>query len=205
MSTPSTIPCTASQTLRGLQGGLGPLFGGTDGVSGLDGASVLQKTLQGSAAIAAGSSGPSHFLPGSLGSLDLAAGLLQLAAITITSAELLALNSTPVQLIAAPGAGKSISLAGPILFRFNWNSIQYTGGGAISIIYAGGATNLMASTVPASFVDAPTGPVTNDNLVQPLSTILTVPQATAVQLTCATGNFVAGNSTLTIWVPYVIH
>lgn len=51
-------------------------------------------------------------------------GELQHARVTISSAEILDLHNTPVQLIAAPGAGKTLI---PLMFyaKLNFNSISY--------------------------------------------------------------------------------
>lgn len=63
-----------------------------------------------------------HSLQGSGGG---ASGAVQIATVTVSSAELLALGSAPVQLIAAPGAGKIIA---PFMFvlQYKFGTTAYT-------------------------------------------------------------------------------
>jgi hypothetical protein len=50
---------------------------------------------------------------------------VQVATVTLTSAQLKALNTTPVQIIPAPGAGKVIALLGGFA-QYNFGTVAYT-------------------------------------------------------------------------------
>lgn len=126
--------------------------------------------------------------------------LLKVATVTLADTDILALNATPKQLIAAPGAGASV-IVERVAFRFNWATTQYAAGGACSVFYSGASTNLMAATLAATFFTAPTGAVTNDVAIGPSASALTIPQNTAVVLKAASADFTTGDSTVdvTIW------
>jgi hypothetical protein len=73
-----------------------------------------------------------------------AGGAVQIATVTVSSAELLALATTPIQLIAAPGAGKVIA---PFMFAMQYKagSTPYTLAGGdpeLSIYPAAAGPNL---------------------------------------------------------------
>lgn len=124
---------------------------------------------------------------------------------TITSAQMLAgLYAHPVQLIAAPGANKMIVGIDASL-ALVYNSIQYANGGAVIFQYDstvhGAGTNLFATTVAASDLN---GAASGSQL------LIGVAQAfnantfanKGVYLSCATGEFTAGNSTLVYDIAY---
>ncbi len=127
--------------------------------------------------------------------------LLKVATVTVTAAQIKTLNASPKQLIAAPGEGKTI-VPVKVLFRFNWVGVQYADGSALSVIYAGGSTNLMAGTLAATFITAPTEAVTDDAILGALGTQLAASQNTAVQLKAATTEFATGDGTLTVVIWY---
>jgi len=126
---------------------------------------------------------------------------------TITSVQMLAgLYAHPVQLIPAPGANKMIVGINASL-ALVYNSIQYANGGAVIFQYDstihGAGTNLFATTVAASDIN---GAASGSQL------LIGVAQAfnantfanKAVYLSCATGEFTAGNSTLVYDIAYKI-
>jgi hypothetical protein len=63
---------------------------------------------------------------------------IQRAKVTLTSAQIKALNSTPITLIAAPGAGKALSVD-EIVATMNFGTTQYTGANAVEIRYTDGS------------------------------------------------------------------
>ncbi len=75
-----------------------------------------------------------------LSSITLADDQLKIANITVTAAELKALNASPKTLIAAPGAGKAIVLD-DVTFNFTYVAPQYTAGGDLEIRYNSVASN----------------------------------------------------------------
>src|SRR5690349_7511980 len=65
-----------------------------------------------------------------VGSLDMPFNKLRIARVSLTSAQILALNSTPVTLIPAPGAGLVISVE-EIVFTMARTATAYAAGGAL--------------------------------------------------------------------------
>ncbi len=126
---------------------------------------------------------------------------------TITTAQMLAgLYATPVQLIAAPGADKVIVVKNATL-SIVYNSIQYANGGAVIFQYDstvhGAGTNTCATTVAAASI--------NGSTANNFQLLLGVAQAwglnsalgnKGVYLSCATGEFTAGNSDLKYSIEY---
>lgn len=75
--------------------------------------------------------------------------------VTLTSAQILALNATPVTIVPAPAAGMIIVPIG-IYVQYNFNTIAYTGGDRLFFFYAGAGNTGVAPeldglvTAPAS-------------------------------------------------------
>ena len=73
-----------------------------------------------------------------------AADELQVATVSLSAADIIAMNGTPVELVAAPGAGKII-LVDQYLMSFTYGTTQFTGGGDYRIEYGGvTGTNIMS-------------------------------------------------------------
>ena len=119
----------------------------------------------------------------------------------LTSAEILALNTTPIELIAAPGAGKMIQLISYAAF-LDFNSVAYATNLAFRIIYAGSSEVIVQAN--SSFINA-TG---DANLL--LSPLEAQTQAAedqmnkAVQAFINTGDPTAGNSDIKTQILYTI-
>lgn len=75
---------------------------------------------------------------------------------TITSAQLLALNATPVEIIPAPGAGKALILEGALLF-LDYAGVAYAGiaaGEDLSFKYTNAAGAEVMRVETTGFLDA---------------------------------------------------
>lgn len=130
-------------------------------------------------------------------------GTTQYAVKTLTSAEILTLNTNPVTLISAPGAGKFIIVKNG-LARINFNTTAYAGGTTYLYLqfngssnYTGQVYNIIQSTITrqTTFVinrDLFTGISDNDLLAN-----------TALKVT-ADSNPTTGNSTIDILIEYQI-
>lgn len=120
------------------------------------------------------------------------------AYITLTSAQILALNTTPITVIPAPGAGQLIQVDNAVL-RLNFNTTAYTGTNAIQFSYTNGSGAVVTASPPASFLNS----VATAFYCAPDAAVLAVVNAPVV-VSVPTANPAAGNSTLSIEVFYSI-
>lgn len=79
--------------------------------------------------------------------------ILQHTDVTITSAQLLALNATPKSLVPAPGAGRANVFAGAVVF-YDYNSAAYAVDAAdnLQIRYTDGSGQLVAACETDGFL-----------------------------------------------------
>lgn len=128
---------------------------------------------------------------------------LRYAEVTVTPAELLALFTTPKELVPAPGAGKVHELISAVLI-LDYVSAAYATYGDLTVTNATG-TALSNTILLANLLAA-----TADKMVQvmPLVTAdagVVVLENEAIQLRCATGNPITGNSPVRVKVAYRTH
>lgn len=123
--------------------------------------------------------------------------------VSLSSAEILALNATPKQLIAAPGSGKTIQVA-RIIGKLNFVSaayatnttlqVHFNNGGSVTVI--SNQSVLLTSTVNRMlhFIDAtPTG-----------ATSLQYIENADLRLNVASGNPTTGGGSLDLYITYKI-
>lgn len=121
------------------------------------------------------------------------------AVIVLTSAQLLALK-TPVELIAAPGAGKSIQLLdGVIEYLPGTTGYTITAAEKISLIIDTGGT--VSTVETASFIDGTTAAV---HAIVPLKDVAVVANKALQVKNVGTNNFSAGNGTVKFVLNYRI-
>jgi hypothetical protein len=125
--------------------------------------------------------------------------------VTISSAQLLTLNTVPVTLIPSPGPGMAITVIACVL-SMNRTSVAYTGGGTVAPVYQGATgTPLTANQMAAA--DVTTGGAGQTaRLLQGTTPAggLGLLANTAVQLFAGTGNFAAGTGTMKVHISYNI-
>lgn len=127
---------------------------------------------------------------------------LQEASVTITTAQLKALNTTPIELIAAPGEGYALALDSAVLF-LDYATTAYDGiasGEDLNIRYTDGSGALVATIETDPFLTS-----TADALryVQPTTAAAITPAANAaLVLYMATGNIATGDSPLKLKLYY---
>lgn len=123
--------------------------------------------------------------------------------VDITSDDIKALNSSPKELIASPGAGKAILLDNVVL-SYKYGGTQYTGGGTMRVQYAGTSTHIMTTL---SFDNFLTAGVVDQLRGYPMSSSsggVNMIANAAIQLACATANFATGNGTMKASIQYRI-
>jgi hypothetical protein len=134
--------------------------------------------------------------------LDVAAS----ATVSLTAAQINGMYATPVQLIAAPGAGKLI-LIDSILWDIAFVSAQYAAGGAIAAQYGNtvhGAGPAASGTLAAASLNgvAASGFLSNAGSAGLLNVAASASENTAVYLSNATGAFTTGDSTVHLYIRY---
>lgn len=128
--------------------------------------------------------------------------------VTLSAAQIIAMYTTPVQLVAAQGAGKSIVI-GKVAFRIVRTSTQFTGGGAAIIQYAatanGGGTQACDSTIASTVITgtaATSDTFRNGAVVSDAAS--TVTENVGVYISNASGVFAAGTGTATVDIWYYV-
>jgi len=128
-------------------------------------------------------------------------GTLQYATRTLTSAEILALGTTPITLIAAPGVGNVI-IVNKIYCRLNYNTVTYTNRNLF--IKLNGANNDVAggsSIIGSSLTRITQLTSSNDNL-NTASDLTLIENASLIAYLNL--NPTVGNSTMDILIEYQI-
>lgn len=123
--------------------------------------------------------------------------------VILTAAQIIAMGTTAIQILPAPGVGKAI-VVDSILFEITTTSTQFTGGGVTTFVYHGGAVAVHAGSIPAATVTAVAG--STNTLLGPavLANGTVVPANTAVDITNATAAFAAGTGTAKVQIRYRI-
>jgi hypothetical protein len=130
-------------------------------------------------------------------------GTLQYATRTLTSAEILALGTTPITLIAAPGAGKAIWVKN-VVTRLNFNTTAYATVGTMYLKINGASDvvgeigqSILSSTVTRFgkfYIDS-------DFFVNNINTVVLENASLRIN---TSANPTAGNSTIDLLVEYQI-
>jgi hypothetical protein len=126
-----------------------------------------------------------------------APGVLQHATVTVTAAQIKALNTTAVSILAAQGSGKTAILAGPVFIRYTRATASFADGGALVIQYHTGAVAATGTLAAAQI----TGSGSTDNVLAPIGVAGAVPND-ALEITCATGDFTGTTAAGTITVDF---
>jgi hypothetical protein len=129
--------------------------------------------------------------------------------ITLSAAQIIAMYTTPVQLIAAPGAGKSIVVA-KAAFTIVRTSTAFTGGAAAIVQYDstanGGGTQALDSTLASTVITGAAGTTVslrNGAIISDLAS--TSIQNKGLFISNGTAVFAAGTGTATVDVWYYVY
>lgn len=126
--------------------------------------------------------------------------LTQRARVTLSSAQILALNTTPVTLVAAGGAGTYVSVD-EVVATLNAGSAAYTGANAANVTYTNGAGAAATGTLSSSFLN--TTASTTGAVKTVASAVAPVVNAPVV-ISVGTANPAAGNGTMSLDIVYRI-
>lgn len=119
--------------------------------------------------------------------------------IPITSANFLALRSSPVTIVATPASGKC-NIVDNISFKMTATSTTYANGGAVEFRYTGTAGTKVTADVAAAVVTGVAG-VSFTN-VRGIEASLTGTVDAPIVVTCASADFITGTGTAVITVQY---
>jgi len=122
----------------------------------------------------------------------------QHAKVTLTSAQILALNTTPITLVAAPGAGYYVSVSEALAY-LTFNTTAYTGTNAANITYTNGAGAAATGTLASSFLDS-----SSSAAVKAIAVAVTPVANAPIVISVGTANPAAGDSTITVDIAYRI-
>lgn len=126
-------------------------------------------------------------------------GVVRRQRVTLTSAQILALFTTPVTLVAAPGAGKYISVD-EIFARVNYGSAAYVSANALEFRYTDGAGVKVSGDLAAGFVQANSNRADKAVGVAAAQAVANAPLVVAVP----SANPTTGDSTFTLDILYRI-
>jgi len=124
--------------------------------------------------------------------------VLQKAVVTLTAAQILAMNGTPQSILPAPAAGQ-VLVIDQIIAQMKPGATQFTGGGAVTFQYHGTAVVPHSGNIPAATINAAAG---SENVVPPPTGTIQPPAATGLDITNGTAAFATGNGTLVVTVFY---
>lgn len=121
--------------------------------------------------------------------------------ITLTTAEILALFTTPKELVEAPGANKVVQFMGAVGF-LDFNTAAYTTRGILTVKYTNGSGTAVSDAVAAAALVQQADDCYEE--FAKVSAEAELAANAALVLTCDTGNPVVGDSPIRVKIFYRI-
>lgn len=122
--------------------------------------------------------------------------------VALSSAQILALNATPITLVGAPGANRII-VVDQIIFKMVRTATAYANGGALEFRYTNASGAKVSADIAAAVVTTG-GAGTEYNTVAGVTTTLTPVVNSPIVITNATAAFITGTGTASVEVVYRI-
>jgi hypothetical protein len=126
----------------------------------------------------------------------------QTVAVPLTAAQIIAMGTTPVTLIAAPGAGKVI-IVDNITFKMVRTATAFTGGGDVEFRYTNASGDKVTADVAEALIDT-AGAATAFANVRGVEASITPVANAAIVITNATAPFAAGTGSAQVVIEYHI-
>lgn len=120
--------------------------------------------------------------------------------VALSAAQIIAMGTTPVELIAAPAAGKAI-IVDNLTFKMTRTATAFTGGGAVEIRYTDASGAKVTADVAAALITTG-GAGTAFANVRGIEASITPVAAAAIVITNATAAFAAGTGTAVVSIDY---
>jgi hypothetical protein len=145
---------------------------------------------------------PIGIAAGAVSSIKLADDIAHTVQVPLAAANIIAMRTTPVSLIAAPGSGK-ILIVESIVFKMVRTGTAFTGGGALEFRYTDGSGVKVSADIAATVVTTG-GAGTEYNQVGGAAASSTPVANAAIVITNATAAFAAGTGTAQASIKYRI-
>lgn len=123
----------------------------------------------------------------------------QTAVVALTAAQIIAMGTTPVTLIAAPASGKCI-IVDNISFKMTTTATAFTGGGAVEFRYTNASGTKVTADIAAAVITAAAG-VSFTN-VRGIEASLTGTVDAAIVIRNATAVFASGTGSAVLTIDY---
>ena len=154
------------------------------------------------AEIAAGAVGTSEIGANVIVTADIDVEHLQYVEVALSAANIIAMFTTPVTLIAAPGASKIIDVES-ITFKIARTATAFSSGGAVSIKHDG--QNDVCATIASTVITGSSGTTYTKRIPVVLSDVASASiENLALKITNATGVFADGTGTAVVAIHYRI-
>ena len=126
------------------------------------------------------------------------------ARVSLSAAQIIAMYTTPVAILAAPPAGAAIVVK-KIAVELDLTATAFSGGGVVHFYYHGLTAEILSASMAAATVNGAAGQ--SIYVFEPVATAggSVVTPAVGIDITCATGVFAAGTGTakVTVWYDVV--
>jgi hypothetical protein len=138
-----------------------------------------------------------------LSPLDATSTMLNIAKVTLTSAQIKALYTTPITLVAAPGANSFIALD-KVVASLTYSTNNYTGANALEIRETDGSGTKVTADFPAASLNTGANAISEVNPIAANTTrILNAAIVCAVPVANPAGNNAAGTIAITTYYKVV--